>query len=411
MKIGIILRKIKRKDGMQQKALGLAHELQRMGHQITVYTFEYDPALASPELTQGLRIVSLPRDHISVQKRFLGILRRPSYLVRWQQRNEHARRLAYLVDRDTELLDAHSHNTYPVSVYFKKEIKDIPCIWEMSSMPLFGWKFKSGKAHDPRFRVPLLKRFFYYCTDMIEIGKFIRHNTIVVYSERNRENVKKFIGRKSIVVQSGIDVERFPYKERKPLRDRKAHLLLTGTLFTYRRFEDAIEAVKLLIDRGYDIRVSVVGAYEHRRNYYEKLKNLAEQLGIGDRIVFLGFVPEEELAKTYQNGDIVVTSAVMQEAGLPFTVSEAMACGTPVVSAKTSGLAGILVHRETALFAEDKSPKDIAASIEAFFDNPELYMKLSRNGRVFVEKHLSQKNYAHVIEGIFQEEYKKYLKA
>lgn len=404
MKIGIIVRRIKRKDGIQQEALALAHELQRMHHSVTVYTYEYEKTLAAPELIAGLRIVALPRDEMPASGRFLGILSRPSYLVRWQRRNRAARRLAFLIDRDTDLLNPHSMNTYPVSAYFKKEIKDIPCVWLMSSMALHSWKFRLAAALNPQFRISLMKRLFYRIMDELELKMFVTPHRIVVLSEQNKIHVKKWMGKDASLVRTGTDITRFHFKARQPLSCKKANILLTGKLFAYRRFEDAIAAIKILIDKGYDLQLTIVGAYDHCREYHQKLFRLVCVLGLESKVHFLGFVPEVALERTYQSGDLTIYPAVMQEGGIGLTALDTMACGVPLIVSRGAGASEVLADRVHAFFVAPKAPEEIASAIEVLFKTPDLYIALGKNGRKLVEEKFTWTSYARSIEKIFKEE-------
>ena len=51
-----------------------------------------------------------------------------------------------------------------------------------------------------------------------------------------------------------------------------------------------------------------------------------------------------------------------------------------------------------------KAPEEIAAAVERLINNPELYLKLSRNGRSFVEKNITWERYAKEMLEIFEKE-------
>lgn len=407
MKIGIILRKIKLKDGIQAEAFFLGMELKKMGHLVTMYTFDFDPALALPELVKEFEIISLLSDEKEKEKKIFGILSRPSFLLRWNRRNREARRLAYKIHRDTDILNPHSLNTYPVSAYFKKEIRDIPCVWLVSSLPLRRWRYRVGRIIDPNFRVPLIKRFFYYLIDAADMRLFMRHHRIVALSEVNRRNIVELMRRDADVVYVGTDIEKFSYRPRKPLAGKRIRVLLTGTLFEYRRFEDTLEAAKILCDKGFDPHVSIAGAYMHLPRYYEKLKNFARVSGLESRVFFLGFVPESDLARLYQDHDVSVSSVATQEAGIGLTILDAMACGTPVIISRGAAACEVLTDGVDALFVNPKVPQEIAQALEMISQNPELYVSLSRNGRKLVEEKFTWAHYARSILRIFEDEYNK----
>lgn len=406
MKIGIILRKVKLKDGIQQEALTLAQLLRKKGHDVAVYTFEFEKENADPELIQGLRIVTLPHEKICEKERLLGILNRPSFLIRWRKRNCEARNLAHLIDLDTDLLNPHSMNTYAVSAYFKEGIKDIPCVWVVSTIPLHARALVARRELGLLIYESFLKKLFYRLMDEIEIRKFIWPHRIVALAHENQAQVRKWIRRDADVVYTGTDIRRFYFKERRPLYGKKINILLTGKLFEYRRFEDAIEAAKILLDKGYDPYVNIVGAYEHRMSYYEKLRELIKRLGLESRVSFLRFVPEETLVETYQKADLVVSPVVAQEAGIGLTIMDAMSCGIPLVISRGAAATEVFTHRENAFFINPKAPQEIAEAVETLFREPDLYVALSRSARKFIKENLTWEKYACNLERIFQEEVK-----
>ena len=65
----------------------------------------------------------------------------------------------------------------------------------------------------------------------------------------------------------------------------------------------------------------------------EECKALAAQLGIGERVKFLGYV--EEMETLYPLCDAAVSSSRIE--GLPFNIMEAMACGLPVIASRIKG--------------------------------------------------------------------------
>jgi len=79
-----------------------------------------------------------------------------------------------------------------------------------------------------------------------------------------------------------------------------------------------------------------------------RLTEMAVELGIADKIKFLGFTPFEEVPLLYAISDLYVLPSVSEPFGI--TVLEAMASGTPVIVSKTSGVSEIVKHCLTVDF-------------------------------------------------------------
>jgi glycosyltransferase involved in cell wall biosynthesis len=85
----------------------------------------------------------------------------------------------------------------------------------------------------------------------------------------------------------------------------------------------------------------------------EHYQLIARQLGIEGRVVLTGYIPDETLILVYQGADLVAHPSLYEGFGLP--VSEAMACGAPVIASDTSSLPEIVA--EEACF----DPRDTAS--------------------------------------------------
>jgi len=83
-----------------------------------------------------------------------------------------------------------------------------------------------------------------------------------------------------------------------------------------------------------------------------------EELGLGDEVLFPGYIPLEELPLWYNAAELFVYPSLYEGFGLP--VLEAMACGTPVVASRTSSLPEVV--GEAGMLVD---PRDIGGLAEA----------------------------------------------
>ena len=85
-------------------------------------------------------------------------------------------------------------------------------------------------------------------------------------------------------------------------------------------------------------------------------------------VITCGFVPDDDLAAIYSSATVYVQPSFYE--GFGFPVLEAIACGTPVVAAKTQSL--VEIAEGAAIFADPKDPKDIARGMKNPIKNPVL---------------------------------------
>jgi glycosyltransferase involved in cell wall biosynthesis len=158
----------------------------------------------------------------------------------------------------------------------------------------------------------------------------------------------------------------------------KTVLMTLGRLVSterYKGFDETIEALPELFAAMPDVAYLVVGDGSDR----ERLEQKARALGVADRVVFTGNVPEAEKADHYRLADVYVMPS--QGEGFGFVLLEAMACGIPVIAssidggreAVRDGLLGALVDPDDrpqlvrAILAALRQPRGIVpAGLEHF---------------------------------------------
>lgn len=132
------------------------------------------------------------------------------------------------------------------------------------------------------------------------------------------------------VVPTGVDCTRFsPERYDKKFLDKyglagKRVLLHVGRLSPEKRFDIVLKAVAELEPKEPELRLLVVGKGPSADEY----KRMAKDLGIKNKVVFAGFLPDEELPVAYASCEALVIASTFETQGL--VVLEALASGTPV---------------------------------------------------------------------------------
>ena len=94
-------------------------------------------------------------------------------------------------------------------------------------------------------------------------------------------------------------------------------------------------------------------------NLFDEMKALASELGIEDKIVFLGYT--ENMDELYPCCDVAVSTSLIE--GLPFNIMEAMACGLPVIASDIKGHQELVEHRVNGLLFESGNLEGLTAQI------------------------------------------------
>ena len=133
-------------------------------------------------------------------------------------------------------------------------------------------------------------------------------------------------------------------------------ILCVGRLHdAQKRLSDVIRALALLPPYW---RLEIAGNGPDR----EMLERLAADLGIADRIRYLGFVSRgTELRDLYRRATVLALPSVYE--GLPMVLLEAMSCGTPVVGSDIAAIAEVIDHARTGLLVPVGAPDRLAAAL------------------------------------------------
>jgi glycosyltransferase involved in cell wall biosynthesis len=98
------------------------------------------------------------------------------------------------------------------------------------------------------------------------------------------------------------------------------------------------------------------------------LRGLARELGVAERVRFLGRQPHEKLAELYTAADALVLAS--EREGWANVLLEAMACGTPAVATDVGGSAEVVAAPEAGRIVAERTPGAIAAAVKALFAAP-----------------------------------------
>ena len=158
-------------------------------------------------------------------------------------------------------------------------------------------------------------------------------------------------------------------------------ILGLGTLQPRKNFDGLIKAFGRLLNSGSDqprypdVQLVIAGG---KGWMYEDLAAQVERSGLADRVHFAGFVADEDLPALYSLADVFAFPSWYEGFGLP--ALEAMACGTPVVSADNSSLPEVV--GEAGLMVDAGDTDGLAVALSNLLSNVDLRAGLAAAGPV-----------------------------
>jgi teichuronic acid biosynthesis glycosyltransferase TuaC len=138
-------------------------------------------------------------------------------------------------------------------------------------------------------------------------------------------------------------------------------LVSVGTLAPRKGFHLVMQAMAKLKQRWPTLRFAVVGGDGPEGAMEAELRQLAETLKIGTRVIFAGPRQGRELAPWYAAADLFVLATAHE--GCPNVVLEALACGTPVVATPVGSIPELLASPEAGVVVE-RNVDAIAAGLD-----------------------------------------------
>ncbi|NUR54021.1 MAG: glycosyltransferase family 4 protein, partial [Acidobacteria bacterium] len=193
------------------------------------------------------------------------------------------------------------------------------------------------------------------------------------------------------VVPYGVDTRRFrpDLTARIAARaeigiDTNAPLLVAaGRLVRKKGFEYLIDAMAAIDP---PVTLAIAGAGD----LAAELDARARAAGVGDRVRFLGNVTQDAVGRWFAAADVAVVPSVRDDRGnvdgLPNTVLEALATGTPVVATPAGGIGAVIENGVSGVIVPEREPAALAAAISDLLRDRGKAAALGRAARTLVDE-------------------------
>jgi glycosyltransferase involved in cell wall biosynthesis len=304
--------------GVETHVEQLATRLVDRGHTVTVISADADPGLAETTARNGVLV-----------RRFTPVGPTDAFHL--------AVGIAPLVRRsEFDIVHTHNYHSFPFALGTIGSRVSVICTPH----------YHGGSADSLRDRLLSLYQ---------PVGRtvFEKAAAVVAVSTWEKDQLAADFDVRATVIPNGIDVDRF--RSATPVETTDPTLLTVGRLVEYKGVQHAIRALTDLPE--YQLRVAGDGSYR------ESLEACACEVGVNDRVEFLGHVPDSELAQQYVSADVFVSMSSVEAAGI--TTGEALAAGTPAVVRHSKGLRD-WAQRDDCLSADPASLSDAVSRVRSW---------------------------------------------
>jgi glycosyltransferase involved in cell wall biosynthesis len=357
--------------GVESHVHTISKELVNRGHHVTVFTSKI------PDHAKGME--NLDGIHVNRIKPILNLFTTP-LMPKLKNR---------IIDQQADVV--HAHVPPPFSEYYAAsacKYKKLP----------FALTYHCDLEIPNVLSRPLVA--FYRRT----FGAYAIRNSdrIIVHTESYAATSRSVWKYEPMIIPSAIDIDRFN-PNNKSLKIRKLHkldnskvVLFLGRLKFHKGLEYLIEAAKYTDS---DIKYLIVGEGE----FETRLKDIVDNLGVRDRIIFTGRVANAEIPKYYNACDIFVLPSVERLEAFGLVVIEAMASCKPVLISNIPGVRENITDGEEGLLIEPTNPEDIGEKINFLMADSKLRAKMGAKGRKKVENNYTLKRVVDKLEKLYQD--------
>jgi glycosyltransferase involved in cell wall biosynthesis len=199
----------------------------------------------------------------------------------------------------------------------------------------------------------------------------------------------------------GIDMNKFEFHPPTP-NGNQVHFLHVSGFTEKKGVPILIPAFAQAVAVDPRLHLTLVGSGPD----YPLAEKLVGELGIQDKVTFLGFVPNQELAKVYQRSHLFVhpsrTARSGSMEGIPTVIMEAMATGLPVLATEHAGIPELVEHGRSGYLVPENDIPALAHYMLEFARQEDRWAELGWYARQRVEQNHNVATQISKLEDVYQ---------
>jgi glycosyltransferase involved in cell wall biosynthesis len=238
---------------------------------------------------------------------------------------------------------------------------------------------------------------------------YLEHSQIAEFAKNNPDKIKE--------VPFGLDTDKFapklPEKENQLIAKTKeiihyitkniikrgqVNLLFVGGLDSAHYFKGLdvlLIAASELKNKNWVLKI--IGSGNLQETYQKK----SEALGFSNKVKFLGKVDETTLIKSYQESDIFILPSINKHEAFGLVLTEAMACGVPVIASELPGVRSVFRNGLDGLTAKVNDSQDLASKIDELIGDERKRLAMGKSARAYALKKYSWEAVSNKLKSVF----------
>lgn len=194
--------------------------------------------------------------------------------------------------------------------------------------------------------------------------------------------------KKIITLPKGLDLSKFNFNKFEP-NSSTLKIIVTRSLEPIYNHDIIIKAIKLLTINNIPVELNIIGG----GSLMTKLKALANELEISDKVNFLGLIPNLELERYLKECPLYVS--IPGSEGVSSSLQEAMAVGCFPIVSNIPGNQAFINPYKNGLLVTHENEKDLSQAIEYYYINQNLHSNAAEINRDWINKNANRTNNMH----------------
>lgn len=272
------------------------------------------------------------------------------------------------------------------------------------------WKKKKAKVildnrkplHNNNSNAPSIRRSLLLLLSKVILNYNRKHHQGITYisaglRQQLIEEVRVPLHTNYLIWPSGVNLELFNPSYAVTANHRPFTLFFHGAMTPNRGLMEVVQAVGLLKNQGIYVEFMILGG----GGLLQPLQKLSKELGVEDRVHFMGFHPFDKIPEFITKADLCMLSYPLLdfwEGNVPIKILEYMAMEKVVLCSELKIFRNITESQKCAVFIEDNTPEKIAEGIRYALDNRKNLPAWGKLGREIVERRFSWKSIADNID-------------
>ncbi len=203
--------------------------------------------------------------------------------------------------------------------------------------------------------------------------------------------------------RTGIPLAEIPFRLRVWPNDGAWKFLQAGRLIEKKGFQTSLRAFAVFGAKNPGAAFTIAG----EGPLLIELRNLARELGVGERVRFVGFLSQAQLREQFYESHIFLHPSELggdgNQEGVPNSMLEAMASGLPVFATNHGGIPEAITPEVSGVLVEERAHAALAAALFDWTNRPEALAQLARRGATAVAEKFEQQAQARALEDYYQE--------